>query len=529
MSYIVFARKYRPQTFQEVIGQDHITEIIQKAITSNKVAHAYLFTGPRGVGKTSCARILAKSLNCEKGPTIDPCGKCTSCLEIAKGSNFDVLEIDGASNRGIDEIRNLRENVKYASGYGRYKIYIIDEVHMLTAEAFNALLKTLEEPPEHVKFIFATTEPNKVPSTILSRCQRFDFKRILIKTIVGILTDICKSENLDIEQDALYAIAKAAQGGLRDALTVLDQVSALSDKKIIATDVTSMLGLVETELLFGIVDAIAEKDCSSALSMLDQIIDKGKDIRQLSKDIIEHFRNLMIVKIGQTKLGSMIDYPSNIKTLFLEQSNKFLLKQIITAIDIFIQASEMARITESFRLPLEVAFAKLTYQADKDAQNIVQPAPARKAAPTVKFEPVEEKKTPISILSNNKGHIDIIGNDEPTVLTIKDIKQKWGAVTAAISKKKMSVATFLQDGVPILFENNILIVGFAPDCIFNKESLEHLDNQMMIENVLKDLFGLVIRIKYKIVDDIKPKEEDGAVQDVVDAFGGEIVQRWHEE
>ncbi|MBF0477991.1 MAG: DNA polymerase III subunit gamma/tau [Candidatus Omnitrophica bacterium] len=556
MSYIVFARKYRPQTFKEVIGQDHITEIMEKAIAANKVAHAYLFTGPRGVGKTSCARILAKSLNCEKGPTITPCGQCTSCIEITKGSSFDVLEIDGASNRGIDEIRNLRENVKYASGYARYKIYIIDEVHMLTSEAFNALLKTLEEPPEHVKFIFATTEPNKVPSTILSRCQRFDFKRILLKTIVEILEDICKSEHLGIDQDALYAIAKAAQGGLRDALTVLDQVSALSDKQINAHDVTSMLGLVETELLFSITDALAKNDCSTALEILDQIIDKGKDIRQMSKDLIEHFRHLMILRIGETALGKMIDYPANIKTLLLEQSKKFSLKQIINAIDLFIQANDMARVTESFRLPLEVAFAKLTYQPAKDmagapaAATLLKEMPIKKDVEQVKsaVQP-PEKKSPIKILSNNRGQIDIgpaiENNDEPSeivqpevkievvpvsgVLSLKLIKQKWGEVTHTVSKKKMSVATFLQDGVPLSLTENILLVGFPKDCIFNKESLEHQDNLKIVEAILNELFGESIRIKYQLVDEVLPKEEDSSVQDVVDAFGGEVVGRWHEE
>src|SRR5471030_327669 len=230
MSYLVLARKYRPQSFDELVGQTHITELLRKSIESGRIAHAFLFCGPRGIGKTSCARILAKSLNCQNGPTLKPCGACPACLEIANGNSFDVIEIDGASNRGIDEIRTLRENLKFAPSYGRYKIYIVDEVHMLTSDAFNALLKTLEEPPEHVKFIFATTEVHKVPATILYRCQRFDFKRIQVEIIMANLQSICVKEKLKANEEALFVIAKAAQGSMRDALSILDQLSALSDK-----------------------------------------------------------------------------------------------------------------------------------------------------------------------------------------------------------------------------------------------------------------------------------------------------------
>ena len=277
MSYLVLARKYRPQTFDELVGQAHITELLRKSIESGRIAHAFLFCGPRGIGKTSCARILAKSLNCQNGPTLKPCGECPACLEIANGNSFDVIEIDGASNRGIDEIRTLRENVKFAPSYGRYKIYIVDEVHMLTSDAFNALLKTLEEPPEHVKFIFATTEVHKVPATILSRCQRFDFKRIQVEIIMDNLKGICVKENLKANEEALFAIAKASQGSMRDALSILDQLSALSDKGIDAADVFSMLGMVEIEFLFDLTDALIARNCVKALDIFNQVIERGKD------------------------------------------------------------------------------------------------------------------------------------------------------------------------------------------------------------------------------------------------------------
>src|SRR5258708_30213427 len=224
MSYLVLARKYRPQNFEELVGQAHITELLRKSIESGRIAHAFLFCGPRGIGKTSCARILAKSLNCQNGPTLKPCGTCFACQEIAKWNSFDVIEIDGASNRGIDEIRALRENVKFAPTYGRYKIYIVDEVHMLTSDAFNALLKTLEEPPEHVKFIFATTEVHKVPATILSRCQRYDFKLIGAQMIAARLKYVLEQEKVGFDDAAVSIVAREAAGSMRDAMSLLDQV-----------------------------------------------------------------------------------------------------------------------------------------------------------------------------------------------------------------------------------------------------------------------------------------------------------------
>ena len=276
MSYIVLARKYRPQKFDELIGQEHITHLLKEAVSTKRLGSAYLFSGPRGVGKTSCARILAKSLNCKNGPTLSPCGTCPACIEIAEGRSFDVIEIDGASNRGIDEIRTLRENVKFAPSYGHFKIYIVDEVHMLTTEAFNALLKTLEEPPEHVKFIFATTAPSKVPATIISRCQRFDFRRIAIELTKKPLGTVCAKEKIKADDDALFAISKAASGSLRDALSILDQLGAMKERDIKMSDVTSMLGLVELELIFKLVDALADKTAAGRSARSTKSSKKGK-------------------------------------------------------------------------------------------------------------------------------------------------------------------------------------------------------------------------------------------------------------
>ncbi|MFC1510426.1 DNA polymerase III subunit gamma/tau [Candidatus Omnitrophota bacterium] len=561
MAYLVLARKYRPQNFGDLTGQDHITGLLKKGIESGRMAHAYLFSGPRGVGKTSCARILAKSLNCEQGPTLKPCGTCPACREIAAGTSFDVLEIDGASNRGIDEIRALRENVKFAPSYGRYKIYIVDEVHMLTTEAFNALLKTLEEPPEHVKFIFATTAPNKVPATIISRTQRYDFKRISIKTMIETLDDVSKQEKLEIHQDALYAISKAAQGSLRDGLSILDQLSVLTGRQIESNDVFSMLGLVETEYLFELCDALAAKDCATALNVLEGIIDRGKDIKQLAKEILEHFRHLMIIKVGGKALGRLVDYPVAIKEMLLTQTEKFTLKNILDAIDAFIEAQDIARITESIRMPLEVAFAKLTYVSADD----------RVPAPQAVVQKAPEKPITAKILNNNHGSVDIVGKvddapqDQPkaqeqvavpeevpvvnaeavvakpvaavedyqgtdqAVITLALIKSKWDALTHAVSREKMSVAAYLQVGVPLTYKNNVLVVGFPEDCLFNKESLEDQEYIKLVESAFATVLQQKIVVKYIISDNCEVLDEEPLVKKVLDAFDGEVVNRWHNE
>ncbi len=296
MSYVVLARKWRPTQFNEVVGQGHIAKTLQNAIRMDRVAHAFLFTGARGVGKTSTARIMAKALNCRKeGPTPNPCGTCSSCLEVTEGRAVDVFEIDGASNRGINEIRELRESVRYAPSSERYKIYIIDEVHMLTTEAFNALLKTLEEPPPHAKFIFATTEPQKIPVTILSRCQRYDFKRISQVDIVSHLSFLCGEEKIEAEEDALKIIARQATGGMRDALSLLDQIISFSGDKITESQVLEILGVANRKHLFSLTDAIVDHDISAALQTIEDVDAYGYDLQQFTGEFIQHCRNMVVV------------------------------------------------------------------------------------------------------------------------------------------------------------------------------------------------------------------------------------------
>lgn len=301
MSYLVFARKWRPQTFSEVAAQEHITVTLQNAIASGRAGHAYLFSGPRGVGKTTTARILAKGLNCEKGPTPDPCLVCPSCLQITAGSHLDVLEIDGASNRGIDEIRDLREKTRYAAAGGGYKVYIIDEVHMLTKEAFNALLKTLEEPPEKVVFIFATTEPRKVPATILSRCQRFDFRRIPFRVMADYISTEAAGEGITVSRDALGLVCRASGGSMRDALSLMDQLVSFAGRDITSETVSKLLGLVESDLLAGIARAVLTANPSTALDLLEEASLRGYSIEEFNEAFSLFVRNMMLAATGAEK------------------------------------------------------------------------------------------------------------------------------------------------------------------------------------------------------------------------------------
>jgi DNA polymerase III subunit gamma/tau len=534
MSYLVLARKYRPQSFSQLIGQDHITQLLSKAIEGNRIAHAFLFCGPRGIGKTSTARIMAKSLNCQNGPTLTPCGTCFACQEIANGNSFDVIEIDGASNRGIDEIRTLRENVKFAPAYGRYKIYIVDEVHMLTTEAFNALLKTLEEPPEHVKFIFATTEANKVPATILSRCQRFDFKRIPADTTIGNLKDICQKEKLKIDDAALFAIAKASQGSMRDALSILDQLSALGQEGIDSQDVYSMLGIVETELLFALTDALVAKDCVEALKVFNDIVERGKDIKQLGKDLTEHFRHMMIVKIGGPALGHMVDYPAAVKQRLHQQSEKITIGGILKAIELFIEAQETARVMETLRMPLELAFAKLCFGTAASSASQASTAPAAMQSSVTKPAAAisvakATVKAPVSAPSKAESVQPDIQLTNPANITLEQLKVNWNALTHEVSRRKMSVATFLQDGIPYAYNNGKLTIGFTAEHAFQMQCLSAKENLTLLEKVFAERLGGAIAVNLKTVEHVEQKQDEPLIKDVLGTFGGEVIKEWHND
>jgi len=374
MSYLVLARKWRPQTFAEVIGQGHVTQTLQNAIKYNRIPHALLFCGPRGVGKTTVARILAKSLNCEKGPTPEPCNQCISCREVTQGVSLDVYEMDGASNRGIDEIREIRENVRYVPSRGRYKVYIIDEVHMLTKEAFNALLKTLEEPPSHVIFVFATTEPHKIPATIVSRCQRFAFRRISSQLLYQRLKFIAEQEGIEITDDAIWLIVRAAAGGLRDALSLLDQVISFSLPPIQADHVQAILGLFDTRLIIDIIQAILSQNLKQSMKIIAQISEEGEDIKEFYSQLVAYWRHLLMLKLDpETSLVDLPDYEMEQLKSLAEMATLSQLEQLFnmllneepflrsTTQPRFVLEALLVRLTEFARIvPIELILNKLT-------------------------------------------------------------------------------------------------------------------------------------------------------------------------
>lgn len=321
MAYVALYRRWRPQNFDTLVGQQPVKQALTNALTSGRIAHAYLFAGPRGTGKTSTARILAKALNCEHGPTPNPCGECDNCRRIAEGSSMDVFEIDAASNRGIDEIKTLRDQLAFTPVDCRYKVYIIDEVHMLTTEAFNALLKTLEEPPSHVIFILATTDPHKIPATIHSRCQRFDFRRVTVDEIVQHLAMVAQGSGLDADEEALRLIAIQSEGGMRDALSLLDQCGVMA-QKITAVTVREVLGIVGREALRDLVEAIGKQDVPGALAQLSALLEQGKDVRQIMTELIEYLRALLLFKaVPQYNEVYLTDTAANLEKLASLYSN----------------------------------------------------------------------------------------------------------------------------------------------------------------------------------------------------------------
>ncbi|OGX18516.1 MAG: DNA polymerase III, subunit gamma and tau [Omnitrophica WOR_2 bacterium RBG_13_44_8b] len=522
MSYTVFALKWRPRDFDEIIGQPAIVSTLKNAIQGNRLAHAYLFAGPRGVGKTSTARILAKALNCKAGPTIKPCLKCSSCMEISEGRSLDVIEIDGASNRGIDEIRVLRENVKFSPTAGKFKIYIIDEVHMLTTEAFNALLKTLEEPPEFVKFIFATTQPHKVIPTILSRCQRFDFRRIPALEISAQLERIAASEKIEVDKEVLFTIAKSSDGSLRDAESILDQLIAFSLQKISLKDVISVLGLVEQEALFAITDKIISKDARGALGLLNALIDEGKDIGVFLSGMVEHFRNLMIAKVtrGDSKL---IDLPLEVCEKLLKQSESFSLEEIFAAFNVLIATQEMTKRLDSLRIPLEISLIRLAHgrrppagkdETQKPGEDLKRQIPAEqlpKAKPIVEQHGAEHDKK----------------ENENTLISLDSIRGAWQNIIDNLGKIKMSLATYLSEGEPLKLQGSALTISFPKNYSLHKESLEKKDNKAIIEKIFFELFNTDFRLNFILSQEVKDRQNETNntfIKSALEMFNGRVIK-----
>lgn len=517
MSYTVFALKWRPNSFDEIVGQPHIVDTLKNAVGKKRLGHAYLFAGPRGIGKTSTARIFAKALNCQNGPTVKPCDKCSSCLGVAKGNSLDVIEIDGASNTGVEDVRALRENVKFAPVSGRFKVYIIDEAHMLSTPAFNALLKTLEEPPEFVKFIFATTHPDKIPSTVLSRCQRLDFKRISVMDVIFQLEKIAKSEKIEIDKEVLLAIAKASDGALRDAESMLDQLVSFSRGKVSLKEVISVLGLVEQDALFELTDTIIRKDPKEALSILGKIIEDGKDLGVFLNNLIEHFRNLMIAKVtkGDAKL---IDLPSEICERLFNQAKALSMEEIFSAFNILANTSEMTKRLDSARIPLEVSIVRLSNEKKQAGEGITV-APSEKIAvksslPTRSEERIlpAERKEP---------------SGEAMNITLDSVKAAWHDILDNLSKVKISAATYLREGELLSLQGNLLTISFPKNHLLYKESLEKKANREIIEKNISQALNTPLRVSFVLSSEVRSKVDDpgtGFIKSVMDVFGGRIIK-----
>lgn len=504
MSYLVLARKYRPMFFDDVVGQQHVTLTLQNAIQQKRIANAYLFSGPRGVGKTTVARILAKALNCEQGPTLTPCNHCSSCIEINESRSLDVFEIDGASNRGIDEVRNLREGLRYAPSPGKYRIYIIDEVHMLTNEAFNALLKTLEEPPPSVLFIFATTEAHKVPATILSRCQRFDFKRMPTKKIIEQLVELCRQENIQIDEEALRLIAVKADGSMRDSQSVLDQIIAYAGASITAKEVAVLLGIIDRQLFFEVTDLIQTGDVLGGVNLANRIFAEGYDFNEFLIGLQEHLRNFMVV--ATTDSGDEIDASEEHRRRYLEQKSVFAVEDLLRLIKVCADAENLMRRSANARLHLEVAIIKLIkmnrslrlsqileqLQVKKNSSSealtpaAVQPPPRFAVPPPAASVPLPKPRA----VHNDPALVS--GGETGVVLSLQDLQERWPEITEKIAGKKIAIGCILQQGWPLQMEGNRLEVGFSPQNSFHMSSLE--TNREAVHTMLYELLGVRLRV-----------------------------------
>ncbi len=500
MSYQVFARKYRPQTFDDLVGQEHVTRTLRNAVEQNRLAHAYLFVGPRGIGKTSTARILAKALNCIHGPTITPCGVCDSCKEITAGNSLDVLEIDGASNNGVEQVRELRDNVRYAPVKGKYKIYIIDEVHMLTSQAFNALLKTLEEPPEHVKFIFATTEPQKVLPTILSRCQRFDLHRIPANLIAKHLQFIATNEKVKLEPAAAHAIARGADGGLRDAESMLDQLVAFCGDAIAETDVLNIFGFTSEQSIAGFSEKILRGETAAALGLLDEQAAAGKEMMKFMSDLIAHLRDLLVYKVKPDALAD--EAAPEIQSSLGTEAALIETDRLLDLIEQFASAEGRMKWAPNKKLHFEVAVIKAIQTLSQVSLNDViesltalrsgtsAPAPALAPNPSPAQAPrkLTLPPTPKPAPTAPTPPAAAVAPPAPTPATA-DLKSIWPQVLQQVAKRRPLIKTWVETAHFLGTDGRNVLLGFPSDQKTVMESIARPTNRSFLEGLLKELTG----------------------------------------
>ena len=534
MAYEVLARKWRPQQFDEVVGQAHVTETLKNAIKSDRVAHAYLFVGPRGTGKTSTARIMAKALNCAKGPTGQPCDKCDSCLEIMGGNNLDVLEIDAASNTGVDHVRELRDNVRYAPARGPFKIYIIDEVHMLSIAAFNALLKTLEEPPAHVKFLFATTEPQKVPATILSRCQRFDLRRISAPDIVKRLTEITRAEGVTVDEDALLAIARGAEGGLRDAESAMDQLIAFRGRNIQESDVLSVFGLVARHTLEELAESVLRGDVPAAIRIVAELDSSGKDIQRVVLELLEYFRNVLIVAYAGESQAGLELVPTQAQRI-ARQAEKIDPARVLRVVDILSETENRMRYALSRRTLLEAALIKCARAAVVVSvdQVMAQLTALRDSVGSsgsgpqsmeVPMEPASPKAEPPVVQRTVRENPPVHPSAAQPVRSAENPKNElsmlsteWHDFVERVGRVASLAKGYLIDAKPLVVTTAHVTIGFDPEFSADKEKMDIPRNTKAVEKVLSEMLGRAVTVDFRVLDakstvpgDIKVKSVNAA-------------------
>ena len=510
-SYLVLARKWRPQVFEEVVGQRHITQTLQNAISQKRVAHAFLFTGARGVGKTSTARILAKALNCEAGPHINPCNHCNTCEEITNGSSMDVIEIDGASNRGIDEIRELRENVRYTPAKSRHKIFIIDEVHMLTREAFNALLKTLEEPPPHIIFIFATTEPHKIPATILSRCQRYDFKRIPLKEIMESLKRIIEEEKIRINQRGLFSVARESEGSMRDAQSLLDQVISYAGENIRDEDIAEVLGLIDRKVLHDTIEAIARKDIERCMEIVEYIYHFGYDLQHFCRELLQYLRNLILIKVSQHP-EELMELPEEELDIYKKQAEKFQFEQLNHLFSLLLKGeTEIAQsifprtmlemtlirmVTLKPILPIDEIIKKLEAlekkEFSKGEKEKKTSSALERVIPSVGSEKDKEKEEALPKYKEKTGGKEVYGKKENLKNFEKEgmlddtspkiLEEKWKGLIDFTRARNPIMGSFLALGSLVHLSDEKIEIGFDKDS-FHYERMCERENRSQLESL----------------------------------------------